>query len=124
MVTSKTSVEQLSGLKGVEKVFLTPASKSPEHLASTIFGLQTAQKFDYIVSSHSAFGKSVLPRVAALLDVPQVSDVIKIVDGNTFVRPIYAGNIIRQLYNINECRRKCSGNNQEPLKSPSADCPQ
>jgi electron transfer flavoprotein alpha subunit len=91
LVSSKAQAEQVKGIKGLGKVFVSADNKGPEQLAAVISDLQKTHKFDYILGSHSAFGKNVLPRVAALLDTPQVSDVIKIIDGNTFVRPIYAG---------------------------------
>ncbi|MFZ9034635.1 MAG: electron transfer flavoprotein subunit alpha/FixB family protein [Francisellaceae bacterium] len=62
----------------------------PENAALVIAKL--AENYDYIISAHTTHGRNIMPRVAALLDVPQVSDVIEIIDANTYVRPIYAGN--------------------------------
>lgn len=50
--------------------------------------------FTHLVAAHTSMGKNVFPRVAALLDVAQISDVQKVISGDTFERPIYAGNAI------------------------------
>ncbi|AWN47903.1 electron transfer flavoprotein subunit alpha [Methylobacterium terrae] len=84
-------------LDGVEKVLLA-ADAAYDHLlaeptAALVAGL--AASYDTVIAAASTEGKNVLPRVAALLDVAQVSDIIKVVGPDTFERPIYAGNAIQ-----------------------------
>lgn len=83
-------------IAGVAKVLLvdTPcyAAALPEPLAALVVGL--AQDYHAILAPATSFGKSVLPRVAALLDVTQFSDVVSITSPDIFVRPIYAGNFL------------------------------
>lgn len=66
----------------------------PENWAPLLAENIKKGNYTHVLSSHSAFGKSLLPRVAALLDVQQISDITAIEDEKTFVRPIYAGNAI------------------------------
>lgn len=63
----------------------------PEPLAPLVVATQKQFAFTHILAGASAFGKSILPRVAALLDVSPISDVIGIKGADTFVRTIYAG---------------------------------
>lgn len=67
----------------------------PESLAPVVVNAQKQLNFTHIAVGSSAFGKSLLPRVAALLDTQPISDIIGIEDPQTFVRTIYAGNAIQ-----------------------------
>jgi electron transfer flavoprotein alpha subunit len=84
-------------LEGVEKVLLADAPAYDHHLAEPTAALivSLAGPYDAIVAPSTTTGRNVLPRVAALLDVMQVSDIIKVVSPDTFERPIYAGNAIQ-----------------------------
>ena len=86
--------KEVASIPLVKKV-LTCDSKNyqnylPENLAPLV--TKISAKYDHIVASANTFGKNFMPRVAAALDVSQVSDVIKINGPETFLRPIYAGN--------------------------------
>ncbi|MDO5059726.1 MAG: electron transfer flavoprotein subunit alpha/FixB family protein [Neisseria sp.] len=87
-------VEQARKIQGVAKVLSADAPHLAENLAEEVAPVLAAQAAEYshFVAAASAFGKNIMPRVAALLDCPQISDLTEIVDAQTFVRPIYAGN--------------------------------
>lgn len=93
--------EKAAKLKGVTKVLVAnnPALKgqTAEAVTDAVVGIQNQVKFTHIVAGATAFGKNVLPRVAAKLDVSPVSDIIGIKSPDTFVRTIYAGNAIQTL---------------------------
>ena len=85
-----------AGIKGVGKVLLADNASYARHLAEALAGLvvSLAPAYGAILAAASTTGKNFLPRVAAKLDVAQISEVIAIVDRATFVRPIYAGNAL------------------------------
>ena len=86
-------------ISGVSKVLLAQAPHYAAGLAEELAPLvvQLAADYSSIGATATAFGKNLLPRVAALLDVQQVSDLTEVVDEKTFVRPIYAGNAFKTL---------------------------
>lgn len=86
--------EQAAKVSGVAKVLLADAPHYAAGLVEELapLAVQLADGYRYIGATATAFGKNLLPRVAALLDVPQISDLTEVVDEQTFVRPIYAGN--------------------------------
>ena len=83
-------------IDGVKKILVADAAHYAqglgENLASLIVGL--AAGLTHIIAPATTSGKNVMPRVAALLDVAQISDVISVESADTFVRPIYAGNAL------------------------------
>jgi electron transfer flavoprotein alpha subunit len=83
-------------IAGVAKVLAADAPHLDHDLAENVApaAAKLMANYDAFVAPASTFGKNIAPRVAALIDVMQVSDVIGIEDANTFTRPIYAGNAI------------------------------
>ncbi|RPB11740.1 electron transfer flavo protein, alpha subunit [Morchella conica CCBAS932] len=89
---------QVAKLNGVSEVLTVSNGAYDKSLAENFAPMLQenikAGGFTHVVAAHSAFGKNIMPRLSALLDVQQISDVIEIHDDSTFVRPIYAGNAI------------------------------
>jgi len=83
-------------IAGVAKVLVADAAHLSHDLAENVAPVATKlmTNYDAFVAPASTFGKNIAPRVAALIDVMQVSDIVGVEDSNTFVRPIYAGNAI------------------------------
>lgn len=83
-------------LTGVNKVLHVDAQCYQHEIAENLSQLivSMAKNYEAILAPATTFGKNSLPRVAALLDMAQISDVIEIKDEKTFIRPIYAGNVI------------------------------
>jgi electron transfer flavoprotein alpha subunit len=81
---------------GVARVLVTDADLYAHALAEPLAALvvSVADRFTHILFPATTFGKNVAPRVAALKDVSQISDIVAIDDADTFVRPIYAGNAL------------------------------
>ncbi|ANK76741.1 electron transfer flavoprotein subunit beta (plasmid) [Ensifer adhaerens] len=94
---AKVAAEQAAKLAGVAKVLVADDASLANNLAEPLAALivSLAGSYDTIVSAATSVGKNVMPRVAALLDVSQVSEIIEVVSSDTFKRPIYAGNAIQ-----------------------------
>ncbi|WP_434733207.1 electron transfer flavoprotein subunit alpha/FixB family protein [Rhizobium sp. YTUHZ044] len=94
---ARAAADQAAKLSGVSKVLLAESDALANNLAESLADLivSLAGSYDTIVSAATSVGKTVLPRVAALIDVAQVSEIIEVVSADTFKRPIYAGNAIQ-----------------------------
>jgi len=93
-----TVAEQAARLNGVSHVLTCDQSENTHALAAVIApqlaALANDNSYNYVFGPSTTFGKDLMPRVAALLGVGQISDIMEVVDAHTFKRPIYAGNAI------------------------------
>jgi electron transfer flavoprotein alpha subunit len=96
----KAVAEAAAKLDGVGKVLLADAAPYEHQLAEPTAALivSLAPPYETIMAAATTTGKNVMPRVAALLDVMQISEIIKVVAPDTFERPIYAGNAIQTVH--------------------------
>jgi len=94
---AQAAADAAAKLDGVKKVLLADADAYAHQLAEPLAALvvSLAKDYDAIVAPATTTGKNFMPRVAALLDVMQISDIIKVESPDTFVRPIYAGNALQ-----------------------------
>jgi electron transfer flavoprotein alpha subunit len=85
-----------AALDGAGKVLCADSAEYGHNLAENLAPLVSGIAGDYshILAPATTFGKNVMPRIAALCDVPQISDIIEVIDSDTFKRPIYAGNAL------------------------------
>ncbi|KAI9706966.1 MAG: Electron transfer flavoprotein alpha-subunit [Bogoriella megaspora] len=94
----KIIAEEAAKVNGIEKIIFIDNSAYdkglPENYAPLLVENIKKGGFTHVLAGHSAFGKNLMPRVAALLDTQQVSDIVEVQSEDTFVRPIYAGNVI------------------------------
>ncbi|KAI9684379.1 MAG: Electron transfer flavoprotein alpha-subunit [Trizodia sp. TS-e1964] len=94
----KAAAEEGAKVAGIAKIIMVENKAYdrglPENFAPLLIENIKKNEFTHIIAAHSAFGKNVMPRVAALLDSQQISDITSIESEDTFVRPIYAGNAI------------------------------
>ncbi|OAL47451.1 electron transfer flavo protein-like protein subunit alpha [Pyrenochaeta sp. DS3sAY3a] len=94
----KSVAEEAAKAQGIEKIIYVDNAAYdrglPENYAPLLVENIKKGGYTHIVAGHSAFGKNIMPRVAALLDSQQISDITGIEGEDTFVRPIYAGNAI------------------------------
>ena len=93
---ARSVADEAAKLAGSRKVLLAEAPQLKERLAEEVANLivPLMQDYDVLLVPSTTTGKNVAPRVAALLDVAQVSDIIEVKAPDTFVRPIYAGNAL------------------------------
>ena len=71
------------------EIFLNPIAELISPILNSL-----SENYSHFVAPASTYGKNIMPRLAAFLDVSQISDIVKVEDSDTFVRPIYAGNAL------------------------------
>jgi electron transfer flavoprotein alpha subunit len=93
---AQAAAQAASQAQGVAKVLLADSAQYKDQLAENLAALVTglAKDYGHVLAPATTFGKNFMPRVAALLDVAQVSDISAVKSPDTFVRPIYAGNAL------------------------------
>jgi electron transfer flavoprotein alpha subunit len=98
----KAAADAAAKLDGVKKVLLVDAAPYEHFVAEPLAALivSLAEPYDAIVAPATTNGKNVMPRVAALLDVMQISEITKVIAPDTFERPIYAGNAIQTVKSL------------------------
>jgi electron transfer flavoprotein alpha subunit len=91
------AAEAAAKIAGVEKILVADDALYAHMVAETMetLILSIAGKYDAILAPATTSGKNILPRVAAKLDTPQISEILKVMSPDTFERPIYAGNAIQ-----------------------------
>jgi electron transfer flavoprotein alpha subunit len=95
----RAAAEEAAKLEGVAKVLLADAPTlehaAAEDLAALV--IELSKSYSHVIAPATTFGKNFMPRVAALLDVAQISDISAVISPDTFERPIYAGNAIARV---------------------------
>jgi len=96
-----SSVSALAGINTVKMIVDDSLENANVEVASKLIA-DVMSGYGYLISGSSTFSKNILPRVGALLDVQPISDVCEIKSNNTFVRPLYAGNVMATVESSDE----------------------
>ena len=93
-------------IPGIEKVRVVDAPHYAHPLAESVAALvvELAEGYSHLLAPATTTGKNFMPRVAALLDVAQVSDIVAVDSADTFVRPIYAGNALATVQSLDKIK--------------------
>ena len=95
---ASAAAKAAASIAGVAKVLHADApqfaSPTAENVAATVVAIVKGGGYSHVLASATGFGKNTMPRVAALCDVAQISDIVAVESADTFVRPIYAGSVL------------------------------
>jgi electron transfer flavoprotein alpha subunit len=96
----EAAAKAAAAVAGVARVLRADAPQYKDGLAENLAALVVALApgYTHVLAPATSFGKNVMPRIAALLDVAQISDIVAVVSPDTFVRPIYAGNALATIH--------------------------
>jgi len=99
-----TAVLAAQQLNGVRQVLVADAPEYAYGCADNVAKLvvSLAKEYEHVICAASSQGKDILPRIAALLDVAQISDVVEVISSDTFVRPIYAGSALATIQSLDD----------------------
>ena len=102
----KNIPETLTEIKSISKVLVADSGEYAHSLAENLAPLivQLAENYSHILAPATTFGKNIMPRAAALLDVMQISDIVEVVSPDTFKRPIYAGNAVATVQSMDRIK--------------------
>lgn len=99
--SSSKVAEEVAKISNVKRVLVAEdaalKNQLPENVSETVIAAHNQFKFSHILAGSSAFGRGLIPRVAAKLDVSPISEITAIHSDDTFSRPIYAGNAIAKV---------------------------
>lgn len=93
LLVGAEGAQEAARIEGITRVLHADSTPPLAECIAALIADRAAQ-YDHIVSAATAYGKNILPRAAGLLDVQPITEVIEIIDADTFVRPIYAGNAL------------------------------
>tara|TARA_B110000196_G_C21061970_1_gene622855 strand:- start:226 stop:1179 length:954 start_codon:yes stop_codon:yes gene_type:complete len=97
-------VNKLKNVQKINKIILVDNKNFLNPIAESISPIlnSLSANYSYFIAPASTFGKNIMPRLAAFLDVSQISDIVKVENSDTFVRPIYAGNALATVQSTDE----------------------
>ena len=97
---------QAAALEGIAQVMAVDDATYAQPLAENLapFITEVADAYSHVLAAATSFGKDVMPRVAALLDSQQISEITKVISADTFVRPIYAGNALETVQSLEKIK--------------------